>query len=73
MKRMLRPVSNFDKWAKEEETAKDLRGRKIKTMSFHRSQDKWQFQGKKKKKICQFQMLLKDLVRTGILLHLAFD
>ena len=50
MKRMLRPVSNFDKWAKEEETAKDLRGRKIKTMSFHRSQDKWQFQGKKKKK-----------------------
>ena len=51
MKRMLRPVSNFDKWAKEEETAKDLRGRKIKTMSFHRSQDKWQFQGKKKKNL----------------------
>ena len=46
MKRMLRPVSNFDKWAKEEETAKDL-SRKIKTMLFHRSQDKGQFQGEK--------------------------
>ena len=46
MKRMLRPVSNFDKWAKDEETAKDL-SREMKTMLFHTSQDKGQCQGKK--------------------------